>query len=51
MAQFKLRIDDDLYQKAKSAAKTQERSLNWWITNLIRQAVHQSNPTIPQEQQ
>jgi predicted HicB family RNase H-like nuclease len=39
MLQFKLRIDESLYQRAKELAASQERSLNWWINNLIRQAV------------
>lgn len=50
MHRFGLRLDDDLYDKARTAAKEQDRSLNWWIANLIRQATN--TPTAkPQEQQ
>lgn len=48
MQRFGLRLDDDLYDKARAAAKEQERSLNWWLTDLVRKAL--TPPPQPEEQ-
>lgn len=38
MHRFGLRLSDELYEKARAAAQASDRSMNWWIANLIRQA-------------
>lgn len=38
MPRFGLRLDAELYEKARAGAQAEQRSMNWWIANLIRQA-------------
>lgn len=35
---FGLRLDQELYEKIRTAAKSQDRSINWWITRVLREA-------------
>ncbi len=39
MATISLRLPDDLHATAKAKAKEQERSLNWYIVHILKQAV------------
>ncbi|WP_328779319.1 Arc family DNA-binding protein [Streptomyces canus] len=39
MIKFNLRLPEDLYDAAKDAAATDDRSLNSWLVSLVRHAV------------
>ncbi|MCX4855845.1 Arc family DNA-binding protein [Streptomyces canus] len=39
MIKFNLRLPEDLYDSAKDAAATDDRSLNSWLVSLVRHAV------------
>ncbi|MFE9446118.1 Arc family DNA-binding protein [Streptomyces sp. NPDC006602] len=39
MTRFNLRMPEDLYARAKTAADADDRSLNSWLVSLVRQAV------------
>ncbi|NVI91763.1 Arc family DNA-binding protein [Actinomadura sp. BRA 177] len=39
MTKFNLRLPDDLFERAKSAAAADDRSLNSWLVSLVRREV------------
>ena len=48
MTKLNLRLPDDLYDKAKAFAATDDRSLNSWLVSLVRRAVEDGErPSTP----
>ncbi|MBR5735963.1 MAG: Arc family DNA-binding protein [Bacteroidales bacterium] len=45
-----VRMDESLYQKVKSAAKTQHRSVNSFINNVLDEAVASAIPKLKPEE-
>lgn len=39
MVKFNLRLPEDVYEQAKSAAAADDRSLNSWLVSLVRRAI------------